>query len=239
MVAIASGLHQLIALYPQHTYFQQLSRQVDRTVTKSRTLADNLNEAHQWLRRIAACLRYPPETYPDTPVTSQQVTQEMQSLLEQFQPDPKYHRPQHALLGRLKYLWRMYGEQLLPCYNIPGLPPDTLQLESLFGRLRRHQRRISGRQSTRELNKFGHYQILFMAGSQADLLAELRNVPLDAYQVQRLRLDRAETRSRFLHRLHRHPQGTIHALVERYVARKMALMENGSLTCRQKDLCIS
>ena len=97
--AIASGLHQLIALYPKYTYFQQLSRQVDRTVAKSRTLANNLNEAHHWLRKVANCLRYPPEAYPDAPVTSQQVAQEMQHLLKQFQPDRKHQRPQSALAG--------------------------------------------------------------------------------------------------------------------------------------------
>ena len=239
MAAIAPALHTLVAHYPHHIYFQQLSKQVDRTLAKNRTLADNLNEAHHWLRKVANCLRYPPEAYPDAPVTSQQVAQEMQHLLEQFQPDRKHQRPQSALLGRLKYLWRMYGEQLLPCYDIPGLPPDTLQLEGLFGRLRRHQRRISGRRSTRELNKFGHFQILFMADSQAELLAQMRKVPLEAYQAQRIRLDQSETRSRFLYRLHRDPSTTIQSLADRYIAREKKMSENCFLVDPNNPLCIS
>jgi hypothetical protein len=43
----------------------------------------------------------------------------------------------------------------LPCYDIVGLPPDNLKLEALFEQLRCHQRRISGRKSTRPLRDFG------------------------------------------------------------------------------------
>ena len=43
-------------------------------------------------------------------------------------------------------------------------------LESLFGRLRRHQRRVSGRKSTRELRDFGQYQVLLLAESEEELL---------------------------------------------------------------------
>lgn len=139
----------------------------------------------------------------------------------------------------MKYLWRMYGEQLLPCYDIPGLPPDTLQLEGLFGRLRRHQRRISGRRSTRELNKFGHFQILFMADSQAELLAHMRKVPLEAYQAQRIRLDQSETRSRFLYRLHRDPATTMQSLADRYIAQEKKISENCFPMDPNNPLCIS
>lgn len=239
MAAIAPALHTLVAHYPQHTYFQQLSQQVDRTLAKNRTLADNLSEAHLWLHKVANCLRYPPQAYPETSVTSQQVAQDMQGLLEQFQPDRKQQRPQSALHGRLKYLWRMYGEQLLPCYDIPGLPPHTLQLEGLFGRLRRHQRRISGRRSTRELNKFGHFQILFGADSQAELLDQLREVPLEAYQAQRIRLDHSETRSRFLYRLHRDPTTTMQSLVDQYISRQKMLLVDFCFSLDPNPQCSS
>ena len=46
------------------------------------------------------------------------------------------------------------------------MPPHNLKLEGLFGRLRCHQRRISGCESTRELRDFGQYQLLFLAESE-------------------------------------------------------------------------
>jgi hypothetical protein len=39
-----------------------------------------------------------------------------------------------------------WGDDLFVCYDIAGVPPTNNALESRFGRLRRDQRRISGRQ---------------------------------------------------------------------------------------------
>jgi hypothetical protein len=179
--AIDQALTELTSVYPESVYFQKLSKQVKRVLDKNRTLANNVKEAHQWLRKIAACLRYPQQSYSDNPLSSRQVAREMDELLDGFKPHPKYQRPQSAIKHNLQRTWNLYGPDLLPTYDIPGLPPDNLQVESLFGRLRRHQRRVSGRKSTRELRKFGHYQVLFSADSQADLLCTvcigMRRVP--------------------------------------------------------------
>jgi hypothetical protein len=213
---IARGLHQIITIDPENSYFQRLSTQVDRTVAKGRIQANDLKQAHQWLRKIAACLRYPPNIYPQEHITGLQVAQEMEILQQQFQPKKKYQRPQMALCSTLHRLWHSYGQQLLPCYDIPGLPPDNLQIESLFNRLRRHQRRISGRKSTRELRDFGHCQVLFTAKSQEELLDQLRQVSLSDYRENRIRLEAAETTRKFLYRLHRDPEKTIQLLVDNH-----------------------
>ena len=74
------------------------------------------------------------------------------------------------------HLYPIFGlapTDLLHRYDIPGLPPDNLALEALFTALRRHQRRISGHKTTRELRILGHYQVLFQAKSEEDLLAQL------------------------------------------------------------------
>ena len=214
--AIDRALNQLMTICPEFAYIPQLSQQVQRTLEKNRTLAKNGKAAHPWLRQIAACLRYPSKSYPDEPLNSQQVAQEMQDLLEYFTPDPKYQRPQSALKNKLERTWNWYGPDLLHTYDIPGLPPDNLQIESLFGRLRRHQRRVSGRKSTRPLREFGHYQVLFSADSQADLLHHLRTVPLDEYRKQRQQLEASETARRFMHCLHRDAAGTLQRLVYAY-----------------------
>ncbi len=201
---------------PASTYFQQLSKQVRRALDKNRTLAKNVQEAHQWLRQIAAVLRYPPQSCADGSLSSPQVAREMQDLLQRFTPDPKYQRPQRAIKHKLQYTWNLYGPDLLHTFDIPGLPPDNLQIESLFGRLRRHQRRVSGRKSTRPLREFGHYQVLFSAESQADLLHHLRTVPVDVYRKHRKQLENAETTRRFMHCLHRNAEDTLQRLVNSY-----------------------
>ena len=103
----------------------------------------------------------------------------MEALLQQLRQQTKNYQPLlRTLYNAVNYRWKLYGKDLLPCYDIPGLPPDNLQLESLFNRLRCHQRRISDRESTKELRDFGQYQVLFMAEGEAALLEQLSRHPL-------------------------------------------------------------
>jgi len=223
--AIDQALTQLTTVDPEHAYFQQLSKQVRRALDKNRTLANNVKEAHLWLRQIAACLRYPPRSDPDESLSSQKVATEMQDLLQRFTPNPKYQRPQSAIQSKLEHNWNLYGPDLLHIYDIPGLPPDNLQIESLFGRLRSHQRRVSGRKSTRPLREFGHYQVLFSADTLSVKQKHLRTVPIDEYRKHRQQLENAETTRRFMHCLHRDAAGTMRRLVDSY----------SSLSCQTKS----
>ena len=103
-------------------------------------------------------------------------------------------------------------------------------LESVFGRLRRHQRRISGRKSTRELRDFGQYQVLFLAESEAELLEQIRQVSLEEYRANRRRLEEAEAPRRLLHRLHLDPLRTMRDLVKQHAVRRTALMSATGLS---------
>ena len=222
--AIAKALGEVACDEPETDYLQWLRRRVDRVVETYRVNVEDLREAHTWLRRIADCLRYPPsDSAPDLNLSSEQVKREMEELLQSFQPDLKRRPAQTALYGAWHRTWRNYGPDLLPCYDIPGLPPDNLMLESLFGWLRRHQRRVSGRKSTRELRDFGQYQVLFLAESEEELLEQIRQVSLEEYRENRQRLEEAEAPRRLLHRLHRDPLGTIRGLVKQHAARRAAL----------------
>jgi hypothetical protein len=213
---IDQALSQLTRMDPRSAYLKQLSKQVKRTLEKNRSLAQNVKEAHHWLRQIAACLRYPARSYPDEPINSQQVTRDMQNLLARFNPAPKSQRPQCAIKNQFERTWNLYGPDLLHTYDIPGVPPDNMQIESLFGRLRRHQRRVSGHKTTRPLREFGQYQVLFSADSQADLLHHLRTVPIDDYRKHRQQLESAERTRRFMHSIHRDAEGTLQRLVNLY-----------------------
>ena len=223
--AIANVLHGMAGTPAETVYFQQITKQVDRALEQNRALANGLQEAHTWLRKIAACLRYPPCSYPDfDDVSSQQIAMEMETLLQQLRQQAQVgHQVLKTLWSALDYRWNLYGKDLLPCYDIPGLPSDNLQLESLFNRLRCHQRRISGRKSTKELRDFGQYQVLFMAESYEVLLEQIRRVPIAEYRKHRQRLAKAEAPRQFLHRLHRDPAATIQKLADRYSQRQVEL----------------
>ena len=228
MEAIGQALCPMLAANPDSQYWQRLTRQVERVLEKNRALATDLQATHRWLERIADCLHYPPKPKPtqqsqEKALTSQQVAQEMEKLMAEFQPDAQNQQTQAVLKSALQRTWKAYGQDLLPCYDIPGLPPDNLALESFFQRLRGHQRRISGRKSTRELRDFGQFQVLCTAESEEALLTQIRKTPLAEYQLQRQRLTDAETPRQFLYRLHRDPVKTMQTLADQYTARLAAL----------------
>jgi hypothetical protein len=215
--SIAQALHTMPVA--DHAYFRRLLRQVDRTLENNRQLAEMIDKAFTWLLRIAACLRYPPSSYREAPEpTSQQVQQQMQALLQDLETEARDQAILRPLYNGLRKRWQMFSDDLLYCFDIPGLPQDNLIVESLFGRLRTHQRRISGRKSTQPLRDFGHYQILFLAESEEQLLEQIRDVSVEDYREQRSRQAQAEAPRKFLIRLHRNPAKTLQDLAEKYMA---------------------
>jgi hypothetical protein len=215
--SIAQTLHRMGVA--DHAYFRRLLRQVERTLENNRQLAEMIDKAFTWLLRMATCLRYPPSSYLDAPKpTSQQVKQEMQALLQDLETEARDQAILRSLYNGLRKRWEMFGDDLLYCFDIPGLPQDNLIVESLFGRLRCHQRRISGRKSTQPLRDFGHVQILFLAECEAQLLEQIRAVSVEEYREQRHRQEKAEAPRKFLNRLHRNPAKTMQDLADKYMA---------------------
>jgi hypothetical protein len=159
---------------------------------------------HQRLEHFARCLRNPSSSFPECKsekisqdareikVGSFQVAKDMEAHLQVFHPDAWRQSVQTRLLDALQKRWRSYGQVLLFCFDIPGLRAENLQMQSLFGRLRRYQRRIRGRKSTRELRDFGQLQVLFGGESEALLLQQIQGNPLGDYQAERVRLADAE-----------------------------------------------
>jgi hypothetical protein len=225
--AIETGLDQIQGIHYESDYLLSLQTRMERVLAKNRTVAEDLKKAHEILLRIAHCLRYPPSAQAlqfDEQITSQSVAQEMTKLVEDTRPCGRVQRAQIRLLGALKRRWELYGQELLYCYDIPGLPQDNLHLESLFGRLRRHQRRISGQKSTRELTDFGQAQVLFTAKSPQELLDQIQLVPHETYLIHRNRLAIAELPRQFFHRLHRDPRATISTLIQYHSIRSQGLI---------------
>ena len=215
--SIAQALHTMPV--DENAFFSRLTRQVDRTLENNRQLAETIDKTYTWFLRIAACLRYPPRLYVEAPApTRQQIKQEMEELLQSLEIDVRGQVVPLSLYSGLRKRWDLFGDDLLHCFDIPGLPQDNLKVESLFGRLRCRQRRISGRKSTQPLRGFGHYQIRFFAESEEQLLEQLRLVPVDDYQEQRKQQAQAEAPRQFLARLHRDPGKVMQQLAAKYAA---------------------
>jgi hypothetical protein len=221
------GYHQLESIaqalqtlsVTENVFLSRLIRQVDRALENNRRLAETIDKTYTWFLRIAACFRYPPRSYSGSPTpTRQQVRQEMEELLQNLKREAEGQPVLASLYSGVRKRWDLFGDDLLHCFDIPGLPQDNLKVESLFGQLRCHQRRISGRKSTQPLRDFGHSQILFLAESEEQLLDQLRTVPVEAYRVQRKHQAQAEAPRKFIARLHRNPAKTMQNLAEKYAA---------------------
>jgi len=236
--AIAQGLAQLDETRSDEAYLLLMKNRVELVLAKNRTVAEDLQKAHQLLRQVACCLHYPGNADPEThlPTSSHQVVQEMEHLIQTVQPDGKVQQAQIRLLNGLQKRWNLYGPDLLPCYEVPGLPPDNLKLESFFGRLRRHQRRISGRKSTRELLDFGQAQVLFTAGSLPELLSQIQVVPPELYQRHRQRLAQAEAPRQFFRRLHHDPLATVQILISRHRACSLVIQDQKETPVQSKQI---
>ena len=193
--AIAQGLDQIQETNPESHYLRLLQTRVAKVLARNKNAADDMERAHQILSQIAGCLHYPPSkpgSQLDQKIDSQRVSQEITALIQETKPDGKITRAQIRLLRALKKRWGLFGEELLFCYDVPGLPQDNLKLESLFGRMRCHKRRISGRKSTRQLQDFGQVQLFFTANSHQELLEQIQVTPHKAYLFHRSRLVEAE-----------------------------------------------
>jgi hypothetical protein len=78
-----------------------------------------------------------------------------------------------------------WGDDLFRCYDIAGLSPTNNALESRFGRLRRDQRRITGRQfNTATLLDEGPYLVWECGETETQVLARLRRVAANRADYQ-------------------------------------------------------
>jgi hypothetical protein len=120
-----------------------------------------------------------------------------------------------AFRRHLVEITHRWGDDLFVCYDIAGVPPTNNALESRFGRLRRDQRRISGRQfNTATLLDEGPYLVWECGTSEAQVLARLRRVAMDQvdykHRYQKLRSE--QSHQQLIYRLQHHRQKVFHEL---------------------------
>ena len=98
--AIAQALGALPSNAPETGYLRQLKLRVERVVERFRVNVADLREAHIWLRKIAACLRYPSAASTSDPaLSSTQVKQEMDGLLQSFSPTSNGNGPRRLSMA--------------------------------------------------------------------------------------------------------------------------------------------
>jgi hypothetical protein len=149
---------------------------------------------------------------------SETVQQELEQMVSDWVQKPDVH----PLTRRLARKWKSMSKSWLPgivqCYDVPGLPRSNLDLESIFGTLRRAQRRTSGRKETTPIRVLGPGQIVLLSLKDAHILSLLRSVSVDEYWSQRRRQEEREEPRRWLTRLHRDPLQALAQVDEQFYA---------------------
>jgi hypothetical protein len=169
-------------------------------------------QGQQWMIDIAHVLDAPlPELdMPRPSVRSNQGTRVQQQLNHYLSQLQKQRGLSEWLMEFRRHLIDItgrWGDDLFVCYDIAGVPPTNNALESRFGRLRRDQRRISGRQfNTATLLDEGPYLIWECGDSEAQVLACLRRVATNRVDYQRRykNLCAEQERRRLIYRLQHH-----------------------------------
>ena len=171
-----------------------------------------LRQGQQWMIDIAHTLDVPlPQLgTPRHSARSDQATQVQQQLnhyLSDLQKQPDLSEWLVDFRQHLIDITARWGNDLFVCYDIAGVPPTNNALESRFGRLRRDQRRISGRQfNTATLLDEGPYLVWECGDTEAQVLARLRRVAANRMDYQRRyqSLCAEQERRRLTYRLQHH-----------------------------------
>lgn len=194
-------------------YLDQLHHCVQAALRSTASQAEGVRQARTFLTRVEHYLAQVPrpdlatdsqETSSPTP-GSQVVRQELERMFTDLAQQAEARPPVRRLLRKWRTMSKTWLPGILHCYDIPGLPRHILNLEGVFGTLRRHQRRISGRKETTPLRIFGPGEIMLLSMKDEEILPWLQSVPTDVYWSQRRQQEEREEPRRWLRRLHRDP----------------------------------
>jgi hypothetical protein len=213
LVAIEQHLRQQRLRSGPDPYLSLLHDRVQRAVTMTATRAEQVRQMHTFLRQVEHYLAEVPRPSvgtdeQETGVTvpgSQAVQEKLEEMFSDLAQKSKTSRLAWQMTRKWRYLSKAWLPDILHCYDIPGLPRSNLDLESIFGTLRRGQRRISGRKETAPVRIFGPGEIVLLSLEDKDILPLLQSVPADVYWSQRRRQEEREEPRRWLRRLHRDP----------------------------------
>jgi len=174
-----------------------------------------LRQAQQWLLDIVQILDTPlpqldAQGQPPRPGQAARVQRKLNRYLAVLRQLPDLSEWLDTFRHHLIDITARWGDDVFVCYDIVGLPATNNALESRFGRLRRDQRRISGRQfNTATLLDEGPYLLWECGDSEAQVLTRLRRVAVNRadYQQRYRRLCAEQARRQLAYRLqHQRPK---------------------------------
>ena len=204
----------------EESYLHRLFARGEQALDAAAELAGEVTQSVQLLAQLTNILFEPlSEPLSDLRVLSAEksgpdVKKEAYDLLDLANSRPG--SLSKAFITQTKSLISKWESSLFNCYDLPLLPPNNAALESRFNRLRRGQRRISGRKNTTELRRTAHLQLLLYAETKEELLEQFFQVSEEAYLKARISLEFAEERQRQMARLARKPYETASALIDEY-----------------------
>ena len=150
-----------------------------------------LRQAQQWMIDIAHILDAPlPDLSTPNPSARSDQGALVQQQLNRYLSDLEKRSDLSEWLVEFRQhlidITARWGDDLFVCYDIAGVPSTNNALESRFGRLRRDQRRITGRQfNTATLLDEGPYLVWECGDTEAQVLARLRRVAANRVDYQR------------------------------------------------------
>jgi len=219
LAAISRHLEQQREQGRDDPYLSQLHHGVQRAVNAAASLAEEVRQAHTFLTQVEHYLAGVPrpDLAANVPTPGSKIVEtELKRMFAEFVQQPNAS----PLSRRLNRKWQAMSKTWLPgilhCYDITGLPRSNLELESIFGKLRRAQRRKSGRKETTPLRIFGPGEMVFLSLDDQDILPLLQSVPAEAYWSQRRQLAEREEPRRWLTRLRRDPAQALAQLDEQF-----------------------
>jgi hypothetical protein len=173
-----------------------------------------LRQAQDWMINIAHILDVPLPEFdsqgqPPRAGQAARVQRKLNRYLMTLRRLPDLPKWLNAFRKHLIDITARWGADLFVCYDIVGLPNTNNALESRFGRLRREQRRISGRQfNTATLLDEGPYLLWECGNSEAEVLARLQKVAANRadYQRRYQRLRDEQMRRQLAYRLQHQSQ---------------------------------
>lgn len=204
-------------------YLDELQRRVQAALEATESQAKDVHQARILLTEVEHYLAQVPrpelEPDPGDPNPATPGSEAVRKELEE-----KFNAWKQETLGstaqRLLNKWNTMSPTWLPgilhCYDISGLPRHNLKLEGIFGSLRRHQRRVSGRKETTPLRIFGPGEIMVQVLEEEEFLPWLQAVPAEEYWTQRRKQEEREEPQRWLRRLRRDAEQAMSQIDEQF-----------------------
>lgn len=215
--------HHLSAREQADPYLDELERRVQAALAATESQAEEVRQARTFLTEVEHYLAQAPRPQgkPDSeesspPPGSEAVRKTLEKMFSDWGAREEIGATSRRLLNKWDRMSKTWLPGILHCYDIAGLPRHNLKLESTFGALRRHQRRVSGRKETTPLRVFGPGEIMVQVLDEADILPWLRSVPPTEYWTQRRKQEEREEPRRWFRRLRRNPEQALTQVDEQF-----------------------